>query len=81
LPGFEITAWHGVVAPLGVPPPAAELPAKTISKALEGATFREKLAAMGATPVGGSPEEFGAILEVENAKWAKAIKEANIRLE
>jgi tripartite-type tricarboxylate transporter receptor subunit TctC len=81
LPGFEVTAWYGVVAPLGVPQPAAALLAKTISKALEDATFRDKLASLGAIPVGGTPEEFGSILKVENAKWAKAIKDANIRLE
>ena len=81
LPGFEVTAWYGVVAPLGVPAPAADLLAKTISKALEDATFREKLAGLGATPVGGTPQEFGQMLKVENAKWAKAIKDANIRLD
>jgi len=81
LPGFEITAWYGVVAPVGVPQPAAELLARTISKALENATFREKLSGLGAVPVGGTPGEFGAMLKVENAKWAKAIKDANIHLE
>ena len=81
LPGFEITAWYGVVAPLGVPAPAATLLAQTISKALENQGFRDKLAGLGATPVGGTPEEFGAMLKVENAKWGKAIKDANIRLE
>lgn len=81
LPGFEVTAWYGVVAPVGVPKPAAALLAKTISKALEEPAFREKLAGLGATPVGGTPEEFGEILKVENAKWAKAIKDANIRVE
>ncbi|HZP87909.1 MAG TPA: tripartite tricarboxylate transporter substrate binding protein [Burkholderiales bacterium] len=81
LPGFEVTAWYGVVAPVGVPQPAADLLAKTVSNALESATFREKLAGMGATPVGGTPEQFGALLKVENAKWAKAIKDANIHLD
>src|SRR5207245_252265 len=69
LPGFEVTAWYGVGAPLGIPAPAASLLAKTISKALENLGFRDKLASMGATPVGGTPEEFGAMLKVENAKW------------
>jgi tripartite-type tricarboxylate transporter receptor subunit TctC len=81
LPGFEVTAWYGVVSPVGVPKPAANLLARTISKALENPQFREKLSGMGATPVGGSPDEFGEILRRENAKWAKAIKDANIRLE
>jgi tripartite-type tricarboxylate transporter receptor subunit TctC len=81
IPGFEITAWYGVVAPNGVPKQAAALLATTISKAMEAPTFREKLTNLGATPVGGTPEQFGEILQRENAKWAKAIKDANIRLE
>ena len=81
IPGFEITAWYGVVAPNGVPKQAATLLATTISKAMEAPTFREKLTNLGATPVGGTPEQFGEMLQRENAKWAKAIKDANIRLE
>ena len=81
IPGFEITAWYGVVAPNGVPKQAATLLATTISKALEAPTFREKLTNLGATPVGGTPEQFGEMLTRENAKWAKAIKDANIRIE
>lgn len=81
LPGFEVTAWYGVVAPNGVPRQAASTLATAISKALETQAFRDKLAGMGATPVGGTPEQFGEILKRENAKWAKAIKDANIRLE
>jgi len=80
-PGFEVTAWYGVVAPAGVPKDAAGKLAGAISKALETATFREKLAGMGATAVGGSPEAFGEILRRENAKWAKAIKDAAIRID
>ena len=80
-PGFEVTAWYGVVAPAGVPKEAAGKLAGAISKALETSTFREKLAGMGATPVGGSPEAFGEILRRENAKWAKAIKDAAIKID
>ena len=81
LPGFEVTSWYGVVAPNGVPRPAAAALANAISKALETQAFRDKLTGMGATPVGGTPEQFGEILKRENAKWAKAIKDANIRIE
>ena len=81
LPGFEVTAWYGVVAPKGVPREAAARLATAISKALEQQNFRDKLSGMGATPVGGTPEQFGEMLTRENAKWAKAIRDANIRLE
>jgi tripartite-type tricarboxylate transporter receptor subunit TctC len=81
IPGFEVTSWYGVVAPTGVPRQAATLLATTISKAMETPAFREKLSNLGAIPVGGTPEQFGEILQRENAKWAKAIKDANIRIE
>jgi tripartite-type tricarboxylate transporter receptor subunit TctC len=81
LPGFEVTAWYGVVAPKGVPRDAASKLAAAISKSLDNQAFRDKLSGMGATPVGGTPDQFGEILTRENAKWAKAIKDANIRLE
>jgi tripartite-type tricarboxylate transporter receptor subunit TctC len=81
IPGFEVTAWYGVVAPKGVPRQAASLLAITISKAMESPAFREQLTNLGATPVGGTPEQFGEILQRENAKWAKAIKDANISIE
>lgn len=80
-PGFEVTAWYGVVAPAGVPKAAATVLANAISKALDTAQFREKLAGLGATPVGGSPEAFGELLIRENAKWAKAIKDAAIKID
>ena len=80
-PGFEVTSWYGVVAPAGVPKPAAAKLAGAISKALETPQFRDKLAGLGATPVGGSPEAFGQLLLRENAKWAKAIKDANIKID
>jgi tripartite-type tricarboxylate transporter receptor subunit TctC len=81
LPGFEVTAWYGVVAPSGVPKATARVLAKTISKALENPEFREKLQSMGATPVGGTPDEFGEALKRENAKWGRAIKDANIKVD
>ena len=80
-PGFEVTAWYGVVAPTGIPKDAAARLAGAISKALETTQFRDRLSGMGATPVGGSPEAFGELLRRENAKWAKAIKDAGIKLE
>ena len=80
-PGFEVTAWYGVVAPAGMQKDAAAKLAGAISKALETTEFRQRLAGMGATPVGGSPEAFGELLRRENVKWAKAIKDAGIKLE
>jgi tripartite-type tricarboxylate transporter receptor subunit TctC len=64
-----------------MPAAAAATLAGAISKALATPQFRDKLAGLGATPVGGSPEAFGELLRRENAKWARAIKDAGIKIE
>jgi len=43
--------------------------------------IREKLIAQGTDPVGTTPEQFGAFMKAESAKWGRVIKEANIRPE
>jgi tripartite-type tricarboxylate transporter receptor subunit TctC len=81
LPGFEVTGWYGVVAPAAVPKDIAQRLAKVISDALAQPETREKLTQMGATPEGGTPQAFGDHMQRESAKWAKVIKDGNIRLE
>jgi tripartite-type tricarboxylate transporter receptor subunit TctC len=81
LPGFEVTTWYGIVAPAGVPPEIVNKLADTMAKALTEPETREKLAAIGAIPVGGTAAEFGAFLREENVKWTKAVKDSNIRLD
>lgn len=76
VPGFEVTSWYGVVGPAGIPPDVSKLLASTISKAVASPDVKEKLAGMGAFPVGGTPDEFGTFMKKEYAKWAKAIKDS-----
>ena len=79
LPGFEVTAWYGVFAPAGSPPAALQRVAAEVGKAVRDADFRERLANLGATPVGSSPEEFARFLRAENARWANAVKISGAR--
>jgi tripartite-type tricarboxylate transporter receptor subunit TctC len=78
LPGFEVTTWYGVVAPAGVPPEIRKKLSDVISNALTQAETRDKLTAIGVIPAGGSPDEFGEFLRVENGRWTKAVKDAKI---
>ena len=48
-------------------------------KVLQTPEVKEKLVAQGTDPVGSTPEEFGAFMKAETAKWARVIREANIR--
>jgi tripartite-type tricarboxylate transporter receptor subunit TctC len=87
LPGFEATAWFGVLAPAATPAPVVQrLGAEMNAIALDPA-FRQRMASLGAeppglTPDGGtSPETFAAFLRGEIAKWADVVTRANIRVE
>jgi tripartite-type tricarboxylate transporter receptor subunit TctC len=79
LPGFEVVNWYGMVLPAGTPRDViARLHAELV-RALKNPEIREKLIAQGTDPVGNSPEEFGAFMKAESAKWGRVIKDANIR--
>ncbi|HWT09331.1 MAG TPA: tripartite tricarboxylate transporter substrate binding protein [Roseomonas sp.] len=87
LPGFEATAWFGVLAPAATPAPIVQrLGAELNAIALDPA-FRQRMEAVGAdlpalTPDGGtSPETFAAFLRAEVAKWADVVTRANVRVE
>ena len=81
VPGFELTNWFGLVVPLGTPPDRIAKLYADVAKALPQKEVGEKFTEMGADPVGSTPEQFGAFMKAESAKWARLIKEANIRAE
>jgi tripartite-type tricarboxylate transporter receptor subunit TctC len=53
---------------------------REIVQALAQAEVKEKLAQLGLDPIGNSPDEFGAWIKAETAKWAKVIRDANIKM-
>ena len=79
LPNFEVTSWYGLVAPAGTPSAIVERLNGEIVKALASPDVREKLAGLGAEPIGNSPGEFATMQKSEAARWAKLAKEANLR--
>ena len=81
VPGFETTAWFGVVGPAGMPKDVADRIQASYARALAQPDIKEKLAAQGLTLVGNKPEEFGAYMQAEMGKWAKVIQEAGIKIE
>jgi tripartite-type tricarboxylate transporter receptor subunit TctC len=70
-----------VVAPAGTPRNVIDVLNTEIARALHAPDVREKFTASGLEAIGGTPEEFGAFLRAETAKWAKVIKAANIKAE
>jgi tripartite-type tricarboxylate transporter receptor subunit TctC len=81
LPGYSVTVWFGLLAPAATPREIITRISAEIRKGFRTAQMKERFLAMGADPVGGTPDEFAAFLKSEMAKWAKLVKTAGIRSE
>jgi len=81
VPGFDMSTWWGLIAPAGVSKEiVSRLHAET-TRLLRQPDVREKIANVGAETVGNSPEEFAAFILSERLKYAKIVKDANIKLD
>ena len=81
LPGFAAQSWMGMLVPAGVPKEVVARYNAEAKKALADAEVSGKLAGQGFYVVGSSPEEFLAFSRGESDKWAKVIRNYNIRVE
>jgi tripartite-type tricarboxylate transporter receptor subunit TctC len=81
LPGYEATNWYGMVVQSATPASVQKRIYSDLSKVLHMTEVRDSILAQGAVPLATPPEEFAAFLKSETAKWAKVIKDANIRAE
>ncbi|MCC7487957.1 MAG: tripartite tricarboxylate transporter substrate binding protein [Burkholderiales bacterium] len=79
VPGFEANNWNGFLAPAGAPRPVIARLNKEITGALSSPDIKEFLFKQGLDAAPGTPEEFGAYMKQEMAKWAKVIKAAGIK--
>ena len=81
VPGYEATTWNGMVAPVGVPKAIVARLNAEINGALRTPTLGKRFAALGAEPVGGTPEAFGALIRREHAKWGDVIRRSGARID
>lgn len=81
LPGYETVAWFGVLAPAGTPPEIVRKLSAEIAKIAHSPEMRDKLVAMGAEPVGSTPEEFKAVIDSDIAKWKSIAKKGGIKVD
>src|SRR5438105_4308525 len=77
-PEFEATSWYALVAPAGTPATIVDRLHGEIVRALREPDVRERIAGLGAEPVGNSPAEFAAMREADAVRWTRLAKEANI---
>ena len=81
VPGFEVTAWAGVIVPAKVPKAIVARLNAELSKTLAATTVRERLTAQGLTVLGGTADQFGAHIRKEAAKWADVVKRAGVKVD
>ena len=79
VPGYDVASWQSVHAPAGTPKEITHLLAAEFAKAMKLPDIVDRFAALGLEPSGMSPEELGAFETKERAKWAKVIKDGNIK--
>ncbi len=72
--GYEFTQWHGLVAPMKTPNEIVSKLNLETGKILKTSKVRERLAALGSEPVGGTPQEFTQLIKSELTRYAEIVK-------
>ena len=80
-PGFETVGWAGLLAPAGTPREIISKLNAEVVRILGQPELKERFVAMGAELVSGTPEEFGAYIKSETAKWGKVIRDSGAKAE
>jgi tripartite-type tricarboxylate transporter receptor subunit TctC len=78
---FQIDNFTGLVGPAGMPAEAVAKVHAAAVKALGTPTVKERFASLGVQPVGNTPEQWGAEIRADLARWSKVIKAAGIKVE
>jgi tripartite-type tricarboxylate transporter receptor subunit TctC len=81
VPGFEVTAWFGFMAPGATPQPIVSKVHADVVKVLAMADVRQRMLPQAAEPVGNTPQEYAAFISGEITKWARVIKASGAKVE
>ena len=79
--GYAAEHWYGLWGPRGMPRDLVMRLNQAVNKALESADVRDRIVADGFVPTQSTPEEFGARLAKDVARWQDVVKRANIKID
>jgi tripartite-type tricarboxylate transporter receptor subunit TctC len=79
IPGYEASAWYGVGVPKATPAGIVDRINREVGAGLADARMRERFADLGGTPMPMTPAEFAKLIADETGKWAKVIRQANLK--
>lgn len=81
IPGYEAYEWNGMFLPAGTPAPVAVQLHKVLVEVLQEDAVKQRLADLGAQPIGSTPAEFAAFLKKEDATWGEVVRHGHIKLD
>jgi tripartite-type tricarboxylate transporter receptor subunit TctC len=81
IPGYETYTWNALFAPAGTPKDVIDRLNASAKKALADPAVAEKMKGFSATIVASTPDELGAHVKAELAKWGPIVKEANVQMD
>ncbi len=81
LKGFNIGTWFGVLAPVATPKDIQARLSSEMVKIIKSPEFRQRMADIGADPIGDSPEQMAQTIKAETEKFGKLVKDANVVIE
>ena len=81
MPAFDRYTWFGMFAPAGTPADIVRRVQAEVAAALKAPDLRERFDAVGAEPVGSTPEQFVDRIRSDGVRWAEVIKSANVKVQ
>ena len=81
MPGYDYVSWLGVVGPAGMQRDLVMKINTEVNRILQMPDIRDRLQQLGTTPVGGTPEEFGAYIRNQVATWHQVVKASGAKIE
>ena len=80
MPGFAAVSWYALMAPAGTPEAIVAKLRDGVAQAINAPGAKAALEAQGARPVGNTPAALSAVIAADTARWAKVIRDADIKL-
>src|SRR5688572_14781751 len=81
VPGYEATSWYGYLAPARTPRRIIDQLVAELTRIIQSPEMKERYNSLGIETYTGTPEQFGAYIQSETAKWAEVVKKSGTKLE
>lgn len=78
---FELTVWYGITVPSGTPPAVISTLNRELVQVMRQPQVQERMKALGMEATPSTPEEFGAFLKTESAKWADLVTKSGAKVD